>query len=437
MLFLFIRTIPTSGNRFRRKFLGDEDKAYNRATNLTANVKLMPDTLTTLLERHKPGFALEQAFYTSPEVFQQDLDRVFFRSWLYAGHVSQIPEPGAFILFEMAGESVIVVRGAEGNINALINVCRHRGSRVCAQAQGTARSFVCPYHGWTYDLEGNLRATRHMPEDFDKTSHGLKRMHATVVHGFILVNFAEDPVSLSGLKSDLDECLEPYGLDRAKIAHYQRYPIKANWKLMVENFIECYHCATAHREYSKSHSRQAPEAKAAELRAAMMARAETVGLSRKSIDRFGSRAESGEQYFYDRYPLYPGYKTGSEDGKPVAPLMGKIKDYDGGAADFQVGPVCYFLAYPDYTVVYRFTPQGVQQTDCDIFWLVSEKAKEGRDYDLERLTWLWRVTTEADKAIVDRNQQGVNSRYYQPGPYSQMERFVTQYSEWYLNRLRG
>lgn len=397
----------------------------------------MAEPITTLLKRHEPGFALEQPFYTSREVFDQDLERVFFRSWLYAGHVSQISEPGAFLLFEMAGESVILVRDTHGSVNALINVCRHRGSRICTEDEGSTGSFVCPYHGWTYDLEGNLRAARYLPENMDKSRYGLKRVHVELIHGMIFINFSDDPVSLRALESDLNECLMPYGLDRAKVAHRQLYPIHANWKLMVENYIECYHCAPAHREYSKSHSRQAPEAKAAELRAAMMARAEAAGLSQKSIDRFGSRSsQSGEQYFYDRYPLYPGYKTGSEDGEPVAPLMGEIRDYDGGAADFQVGPVTFFLAYPDYTVVYRFLPRAVQETDCEVIWLVNENAEEGRDYDLERLTWLWRVTTEADKAIVDRNQQGVNSRYYEPGPYSQMERFVIQYMEWYLNRLR-
>ncbi|HSS63481.1 MAG TPA: aromatic ring-hydroxylating dioxygenase subunit alpha [Gammaproteobacteria bacterium] len=397
----------------------------------------MPETIATLLDRHTPGLSLEQAFYTSREVYEQDIQRVFFRSWLYAGHVSEIPKAGAFLLFDMAGESVIVVRDDNDNINALINVCRHRGSRICVLANGTTLSFVCPYHGWTYDLEGKLRSTRFMPENFDKSRYGLRRIHVKLVHGFIFLNFADEPVSLDELENDLEECLRPYGFESAKVAYRELYPIKANWKLMVENFIECYHCAPAHREYARSHSRRAPEAESAELRAAMMARADAVGLSRKSVDRFGSRSsQSGEQYFYDRYPLYPGYKTGSEDGAPVAPLMGEIRDYDGGAADFQIGPVTYFLAYPDYTVVYRFLPRDVQLTDCEIIWMVDGAAEEGRDYSIERLTWLWRVTTEADKAIVDRNQRGVNSRYYAPGPYSQMERFVNQYMEWYLDRLR-
>lgn len=398
----------------------------------------MRETISDLLKRHKPGFALEQAFYTSRYVFEHDLEQVFFRSWLYAGHASQIPEPGDFLLFEMAGESVIVVRDTDENINALVNVCRHRGSRICAEFEGTTRSFVCPYHGWTYDLEGNLRAARYLSEDVDRSRYSLKKVSVELVHGLIFINFSDNPVSLTELKDDLGECLKPYGLERAKVAHHALYPIKANWKLMVENFVECYHCAPAHREYSRSHSRQAPSDKAAELKEAMMARADAVGLTRRSIDCFGSSASNaGEQYFYDRYPLYPGFKTGSEDGEPVAPLMGDIRGYDGGAADFQVGPVTYFLAYPDYTVVYRFLPQDVQRTDCEIVWLVNEDAEEGRDYDLERLTWLWRVTTDADKAIVDRNQEGVNSRFYVPGPYSQMEHFLNQYIEWYLDRLRS
>ncbi len=394
------------------------------------------DGLSALVGRQRPGFALEQAFYTDPAVFERDLERIFLCNWLYAGHVSQIPAPGDFLVFEIAGESVIVVRGEDQVIRALVNVCRHRGSRVCTERRGSAKWFVCPYHGWTYGLDGALRAARHMPADFDFSRHGLKTIHVRVFHGLIFLNFADDPVGFEAAERDLGASLAPFGLDRAKVAHSELYPIAANWKLAVENYIECYHCAPAHPEFSASHSIKLPRARIARLSAAMAARAAEVGLAADTIDHALPAADpSALQYYYDRYPLFDGFDTGSEDGAPLAPLMGDIKGFDGGASNLQLGPVSFFLAYCDHAVAYRFTPRSVRETDVEVVWLVDEDAVEGRDYEVERLTWLWRVTTEADKLIVERNQEGVNSRYYRPGPYTPMESFCRRFAAWYLAAL--
>jgi phenylpropionate dioxygenase-like ring-hydroxylating dioxygenase large terminal subunit len=127
--------------------------------------------------------------------------------------------------------------------------------------------------------------------------------------------------------------------------------------------------------------------------------------------------------------------TGSADGKSVAPLLGDIKDYDGGATDIQVGPVTFGLAYCDHVVLYRFTPLSVDSTDCDITWLVKGSAVEGQDYDTKQLTWLWDVTTVADQHIIERNQAGVNSRFYEPGPYSKMEDFTQKFVDWYVGTI--
>jgi Rieske 2Fe-2S family protein len=169
----------------------------------------------------------------------------------------------------------------------------------------------------------------------------------------------------------------------------------------------------------------------------VMGRAETCGLSSKSVNKSYQDADYfGADSGYDRYPLIHGHVTGSRDGKPVAPLMGNIKDYDGGATDFQVGPVTYALAYCDHIVIYRFTPLSVEQTECDITWLVNGDAQEGKDYDVKELTWLWDVTTIADQHIIERNQEGVNSRFYEPGPYSQMEDFTERFVGWYLQAIK-
>ena len=287
-----------------------------------------------LIAAQPKGHALLRAFYAEPAVFARDAERIFMRDWLYAGQVSQIPQAGDYFVFEIAGESVIVVRGGDGEIRALVNVCRHRGSRVCREKRGSTQWFSCPYHGWTYDLEGNLAAARRMPEDFDKSAHGLKRIHATVFHGFILINFADAPASLEAAHRDLDDKLAPFGLERAKVAHSEVYMIAANWKLALENYQECYHCAPAHPEFAESHSIERPDARNSKLMEALEVRAREAGVSTAVVDHHGAKAgKSGFQYAYDRYPLYPGFETGSQDGAPVAPLMGDIKSFDGGASD--------------------------------------------------------------------------------------------------------
>jgi Rieske 2Fe-2S family protein len=144
----------------------------------------------------------------------------------------------------------------------------------------------------------------------------------------------------------------------------------------------------------------------------------------------------GTDYAFERYPLIREHVTGSEDGGPLAPLLGVIRDYDGGATDLQVGPVTFALLYCDHAVIYRFTPLSIDKADCDVTWLVRGDAEEGRDYDLDKLTWLWDVTTEADRIIIERNQQGVNSRYYVPGPLSAWEDYTWKFLSWYIELMK-
>ena len=384
--------------------------------------------ISELIAARKPGFALDRAFYSDPAIYARDMERIYMREWLYAGHASQIPRAGDYFLFEVAGESIIVVRGDDGEIRALVNVCRHRGSRVCYENSGHTEWFSCPYHGWTYNLRGELKAARLMPDDFDMSGLGLAAIHVALFHGFILISFAENPDSLDTAHRLLDGVLAPFGLDRAKVAHRASYTIDANWKLAVENYVECYHCAPAHPEFAESHSIQRPRERNAKLIEALKASAEAAGVSTEEINHQGP----GLSFYYDRYALFPGFETGSRDGKPVAPLMGDMRSFDGGASDLVLGALNFFLFYSDHGVVYRFIPHGVQTTECEIVWLVGEDAVEGVDYDLERMIWLWSVTTEADKLIIEKNQQGVNSRYYRPGPYSPMEDWCGQFVDWYF-----
>jgi phenylpropionate dioxygenase-like ring-hydroxylating dioxygenase large terminal subunit len=391
----------------------------------------------TMLGKWDGEHALPGDVYRDPDLYETEIRSIFLRSWLCIGHQSQILARGDYFLFEIAGESVIVIRDGEGQINALLNVCRHRGSRICDAPTGHESRLVCRYHGWTYGLDGALRAAAQTPEGFDRSRHGLRRLHARVFMGLIFVNFADDPPAFDPIEDDLAEPLRPYGLDRAKVAHRQNYPIASNWKLAVENYCECYHCAPAHPEYSVGHGRALPTEQSESLLVTVMERAPEVGLTRHLLRRSWLDAgELGVDRGFERYPLLRGHLTGSRDGKPLAPLLGSITGYDGGTTDLHLGPMTFGLAYCDHVVLYRFTPRGLRNTDCEITWLVNETAREGVDYDRAGLTWLWDVTTIADKTIIERNQAGVDSRFYVPGPLSPMEDFTRRFLEWYVVTMR-
>jgi phenylpropionate dioxygenase-like ring-hydroxylating dioxygenase large terminal subunit len=390
-----------------------------------------------LVENQSDHYSIAQAFYRDPAIYERDVERVFMNSWLYAGHQSEIPKVGDWFLFELAEESVIIARSSANEISALINVCQHRGSRICVEHKGCSKILRCPYHAWSYDLKGRLRAAAHMGESFNKSEISLQKIHVEILDGMIFVNFAENPAPFHLVRDGLAKCLKPYGLENAKVAHRELYPIESNWKLAVENYAECYHCATSHPEYSRGHSLAWPDKTKGQLHDEVLARADACGLSTNFVNKIYLKAPAfGADFSYSRYALLNEHVTGSEDGKPLAPLLGEIKGYDGGATDLQVGPVTYALIYCDHVVIYRFTPVSVDKSECDITWLVNGDAVEGRDYDKEKLTWLWDVTTHADKGIIERNQQGVNSRFYKPGPLSSMEEDTWDFLSWYLDTVK-
>ncbi len=397
----------------------------------------MSGGIAELIAQQPAERSLAQTFYSDPDIFRRDLDRMVLRHWLCAGHVSSVPNVGDFFLVEIANESAIVVRGEDGELRALVNVCRHRGSRVCRERSGNTRVLICPYHAWTYGIDGKLRAARHMAEPFDRSAHGLKQIPLRVIEGLIFVTFAERPLGLSKVEEVLRSGYGPYGWADAKVAHRETYPIEANWKLAVENYVECYHCAPSHPEYARLHANEQPRAKISQLNAEMDARAAALGLAIPNRDHWALAAEKGEEAAYCvRYAMLRGAVTGSADGKPVAPLMGAFKGYDGGSTFIHVGPASFFLAYPDHGIVYRFVPRTVQHSEMEVIWLVRGDAREGVDYDRDKLTWLWRITSDADKRIIEDNQRGVNSRFYEPGPFSVMEANERRFVEWYLSEIR-
>ena len=393
--------------------------------------------LRELIACQKPGWSLEQRFYTDPEIYRLEIEQIVMRNWVLAGHQSELAEPGDFKVINVADESAIIVRGQDGVIRAFANVCRHRGSLVCLEHSGNTRKFSCPYHGWVYDTEGRLIGTRDMPENFRREDFGLHTVSLDIVHGLMFVCFCDAPPSLDNAKRDLERPMAMFDFPNLKVAASKAYPIAANWKLAIENYQECYHCAPAHPEYAKMHTLMLDKKKRQRVQDHMREKMTACGLTEYEFDFQDTEAAPGQQgYAYSRSAMFDGYLTGSRDGNPIAPLLGNLTGYDGGASDFTFGPFSFLLAYSDYVVAYAFTPVDATHCQCQIYWLVRGDAVEGKDYDKDELMWLWDVTTYADEKIIVDNWKGVKSRYYRPGPFSGMERLEQRWVDWVLHELR-
>ncbi len=395
------------------------------------------NTLRQILDSHDDGYVLPREFYASDEIYGHDIKSYWNQNWIWVGHVCQLPEKGDFFLFNYGTESIIVARDREGGIGAFINVCRHRGSRVCVEKSGNKKVFSCPYHAWTYELNGSLRAAREMGEGFDRKDFGLLKAHVFVFQGMIFVCTAEAPPNIQSVTSQIESTIAPYRLDRLKIAHEASYPVPANWKLAIENYMECYHCAPAHLEYSKSHSLKDPASMREGLMEDMHSALEKAGVSTASFAVNGAVGPPvGIDLYLETYPLFPGYQTGSKNGEPLAPLLGDLKSFAGAARDLQIGIINNWLIYCDHVVGYRFVPTATQETDIQIVWYVRDDAGEGKDYQKDDLTWLWHVTSLDDERIIRVNQEGVNSYHYKPGPLSDMEWGIRAFYSGYLNQMK-
>ena len=397
------------------------------------------NTIKELLNNQQEDWSLDQKFYKDTSIFDLEKHNIFYNSWIFIGHESQIPNKGDFFVYKLLDEEIIVLRNKENKVKAFFNVCRHRGSRVCLEEKGNTSRFSCPYHSWTYNLDGKLLAAKSLREGIDKSKLGLHPCNIESASGMLLINLSDNPQSLKNLQSDLKEPFEMFGFKDLKVAAHKNYPIASNWKLAVENYQECYHCAPAHPEYSLSHSLKIEDEPGFdEAQEKMMNNLESCGLKDIEVNKdFSNKDPDQEQYAYSRYALFDGYMTGSKDGKPLAPLLGNIKEFNQGCSDFNIGPVSYFLAYCDHIVGYIFTPTSQDQCQCDIYWLVNKDAKENKDYDKERLMWLWDVTTYADETIIVNNQKGVNSIKYQSGPYTDKEQSTRRFIKWYLSELKS
>jgi glycine betaine catabolism A len=386
-----------------------------------------PHKVSELLTGSAAGYTLPQAFYTDPELLAFDLSEVFGRSWLLLGFESELPEAGSYMAVTIGESSVLLVRGRDAVIRGFHNTCRHRGSRLCAEGHGRSVKLICPYHKWTYELDGRLIGAARMPADFRMADHGLVPVPVELVAGCIYVALTNAVPDFSPFRAALEPRLGAYRLADAKVAFQSTLIEKANWKLVMENARECYHCAASHPElklaYPISYGAAVGKDKL-EYNQRLAERVESLGLS---------TAEAyGDWWHVERYPLNPGMESISVDGSPVVSrrLIG-IEDKEIGGLWWAMQPHTFCHALSDYAFMFSAIPVGPQETRVDSKWLVHKDAVEGVDYTIESLTETWTKTNLQDRELAENNQRGVNDVGYVPGPYSLDEDFVVRFGDWY------
>ena len=386
------------------------------------------------------GGPLQREFYTGTDVFNADLDRIWRRHWLYAGHACQIPNEGDWMTWNIGSDTIVLTRGADGDVRAIHNSCRHRGSRLCRGDHGNSRLLVCPYHAWTYELDGRLRTPTEREFGIHQSKLGLHPVALKDLGGVLFVALGPEPVSFDEGAEEIATQMQHQGFADAKLAHTKRYTVSANWKLVFENNRECYHCDNAHPEYVKGvyDTARFNETNLPEVdRQAALAndRFEALGLGRAEA----ASAMTGTYWRVTRAPLMEGWKTQSLDGTPVAPLMGTFRAggrWSDGTLRATVFPNFWQHASDDHAVATRLTPLSPSTTQVDVSWFVHKDAVEGRDYSLEKLLPFWQRTSEQDWVICEANQAGVSSPAYIPGPYSKTrETNVQHFVDWYLSVL--
>ena len=393
--------------------------------------------ITAALSHAKDGFSLPAELYMSEAVFQLEMKSFLGKTWQCVTHDSAIPAAGDYVTHEFGIESAIIVRGRDSRIRAFANVCRHRGSRICDKANGHTKNglLVCPYHAWSYATDGRLVAAPRFPTAFDKSPYGLKELPCRIAQGLIFIAFDPQPLDFSDCQQNIEASLGPYGWEQSKVAHRTKVVMKANWKLALENQVECYHCAPSHPEFSVVHAQSDADELARTAEIANSAAEQ--GLTFPALDHWVDQALPGhEMVSSKRHPMKAGVCSATQDGSPVAPLMGQFKRYDQGMGATYAGPFNHLLAYTDYGALFCYVPISARETVLTITWLVHRDAEEGKDYDLDKLTWMWTVTAEADRRIVTQNQLGVESRFYESGPYAMpIEKFTARLGRWYRQQL--
>lgn len=354
-------------------------------------------------------------YYTDPQLFALEQAKIFEDMWFCVARGSDIPTPGSFRTVQVGTESVIVSRNRRGEVRAMLNVCRHRGARICTAETGSVtRAFQCPYHAWTYDLDGKLIAAPNLTKmpDIDRVEYGLRRVAVREWLGYVWVSLADEPPSFES--TVLQEVVDRLG-EVANLDHYQVeslsvgrrivYDVKANWKLIIENFMECYHCATIHPELTEV----LPE----------------------FADGYAA------QYFVNHGADFgsdiKGFTVDGSEGLDTLP--GIDPDQDRKYYAITVKPQVFVNMVPDHIIFHRMYPLAVDRTVVECDWLYLPSVVESGK-DVSKSVELFDRVNRQDFDACERCQPAMSSRLYADGGVLvPSEHHIGGFHDWLLAKL--
>lgn len=343
---------------------------------------------------HSIGETLPARYYTDPAIFAEELERFFCRSWIWVGRTEQIPRPGDFFICQMVDESIILNRDQNGSTHAFYNVCRHRGTRICTGTEGSFPGRIqCPYHGWTYGLDGKLIGAPHM-ENLPREDYPLNPVPCDSWDGHIFINLDPHAPPLTSQLEDLPQKFANWHMQELRFYQRRRYDVNANWKLIVQNYNECLHCPVLHPT-----------------------------LNRLTDYLSGDNCTPHRGYLGGSMGFKAGVETMSLDGK-------LRRDYLPGLSESQRKEVQYYSVFPnlflslhpDYMMTHTLWPRAVDRTEITCEWHFHPSQMAKPDFQADDVVEFWDLTNKEDWRISELSQAGIKSRAYKPGPYSTRER---------------
>lgn len=361
----------------------------------------------------RPGARpLAREYYVSSRIFADERNAIFSRLWICAGRSSSLVKPGDYGVRDAAGESLLLVRGRDGTLRAFFNVCRHRGTRLCEAGSGHLGDVVrCPYHGWTYAWDGRLLGAPHMQgvEGFDPGDYSLHAAAVAEYGGFTFVNIAPTPAPFASWIAPVAERLDRFKLGGLQVGHSARYDVRANWKLLFENYSECLHCPVIHPELTRR------------------------------VPYQSSANDMVEGPFLGGYmEIAAANDSVTVSGRSCAPLLTDHLDAEDRrrAYYYSIMPNLLLSIHPDYVNYYLLTPVSVDRTIVESEWLFRMDAAS-ETVNKEDAVAFWDLVNRQDWRIVEQSQSGISSSRYQPGPYSPSESLAAAWDREYLRLIES
>jgi Rieske 2Fe-2S family protein len=367
------------------------------------------------LTEHRKG--LPAHFYFDRAQYERELACIWFRNWIYVGRSEELKLPRSFRTFEIADQHVLLVRDDAGELQGFYNTCRHRGAALCREPRGQLKlpAIVCPYHAWTYDLQGELLRTssKGHAQGFDVGDFPLYKISVQEWNGCVFIALNDDPALLQKNFDQPLSRLDHWSLGDLRLGHIFTKTMQCNWKIFWENYNECLHCPGVHAQLSQL--------------VPIFGR----GLLEERDDpKWMEHADSDDPKF--KGGLRPGATTWSRNGQGVgAPLPG-LTEEDRQAAHVYVTslPSAFIVGHPDYVRVVRLRPLGPEQTEMCVEYLFAPQTLADANFDLgNAIDFANRVMTE-DAQICELNQQGLHSAPHRQGVIMPEEYLVLQFHEW-------